>query len=356
MARVLMLVHGMGVHGADWAAAAMAGLKEAAKPYGLHGALSTELGDGVVTLAPISYDDQFTAWLGRWGGDSRELARFIRTNAIGVPANVVSWLEEVDGEEENFLWSHLVDVLLYRFFSLVTTSVRVHVAHQVARWWRDALAVDPNAEVSVLAYSLGTSVAHDTLALLATDPPPDATGFLAGERQLTNLFMVSNVSRILESTPRVYESVIAPPSVRGDRAYCGSYVDVRHDLDPFPAPRPFAPAWGGADFARIRTRAVRDFDVHSLAHYIRDPRVHVPLFRALFGFDAIDHATAADRIAEHDAATGPECPRRLAEFVQDCRQRVQLIEGAEDVRVLLAAGVQFLLDVEEVRAACGEVV
>lgn len=352
MIGALMLVHGMGVHGADWAADAIAELRKAAKPYGLHGDFATTITEGKVALLPVTYDDRFTSWLAKWGNDSTELAAYIRKNAIGVPPNILSWLETADRKENNFIWSHVVDVLLYRFFSTVTTDVRVHTAAAIATHWRDALAADPSAEVSVLAHSLGTSVAHDTLGLMATDPPPRAKGFLSGNRRLTHLFTIANVSRILETSPRVYESVVCPPSTRGDAAYCGNMINVRHELDPFPAPRRFAPVWAGEDFIDIRTSAVQEFNVHGFEHYIRDPRVHIPILRALFGVDAIDTHVAKSRIRAYDEERGPNCPQRLKEFVQDCQQRVRLIEDSSDIKAMLQAGVQFLNDVKEVRTAC----
>lgn len=355
MVRVLVLLHGMGVHGADWSADAIADLSAAAASYGLPDGFAAEPTPDRVAVVPVTYDGRFTAWLGRWAGDARELARLVRREAIDVPIGVVSWLETADETENRFLWSHVVDVLLYRFFSDVTRDVRVHVMRDVVRTWARALELDPGARVSVLAHSLGTSVAHDALGLLATDPPAGADGFLAGDRRLSHLFMVANVSRILETLPRVYESALCPPSARGAAAYCGVYHDVRHELDPFPAPRAFLPAWTpGRDFARIRTSAVRGFDVHALAHYLRDPRVHVPLLRALFGFDAIDDDTARRRAEAYDAAAGPPCARAVADFVAQARQRVRLIEGAGDVRALLSAGVGFLADVARAEARCAQ--
>lgn len=348
-----MLVHGMGVQGPDWDAGVVAALSRAAASYGIQEALSTEIAAGAVAVRPITYGDRFTAWIDRWGNDSRELAKFIRTNSIDVPVSIVSWLESADETENNFLWSHVVDVLLYRFFNEATRDVRVHVMRDVARTWEAALAADASARVSVLAHSLGTSVVHDALGLLATDPPPDCDGFLAGTCRLAHLFMVANVSRILETLPRVFESVICPPSVQAERAYCGVYHDVRHALDPFPAPRAFKPVWTpGGDFVRIRTTAVREFNAHALERYVEDPRVHVPILRALFGFGAIGDQTAQARIAQYDAQPGPPCAQALTDFVTRSRERVRLIEDATDVRTLVTAGVQFLADVQRARERC----
>lgn len=351
MTRVLLIVHGMGVHGTDWAGSAIDVLQAAAASYGL--TLERTVTAGGAAVVPVSYDDRFRAHVAKWGNDSREMARFIRRNSIDVPVDLVRWLETADETENNFLWSHVVDVILYRFFNEVTKDVRVHVMRDIVRAWSGALDLDPSAGVSVLAHSLGTSVTHDALGLLATDPPKGAKAFLAGSQRLAHLFMVANVSRILETLPRVYESVVCPPGVRGTQAYCGVFHNIRHELDPFPAPRPFTPVWAQRDdFVQVETKAIREFNVHSLERYLEDPRVHVRVLRALFGRSAIDDATRARRIAEYDAQPGPPCVQALQDFVATCRQRVRLIEDATDVKTLVTAGTGFLADVERTRARC----
>jgi hypothetical protein len=247
-----------------------------------------------------------------------------------------------------------VDVLLYRFFNEVAKNVRVHVMRSVAATWKTALDVDPSAEVSVLAHSLGTSVVHDSLGLLATDPPTHADGFLAGTVALANIFMVANVSRILETLPRVYESVICPPSSHNPKAYCNAFYNARHELDPFPAPRAFKPVWPATvgDYVEISTRAVREFNVHSLDRYLEDPRVHIHVLRSLFGDEKISEQTANDRIDAYDAAPGPPCVQALRDFVTASSERVRLIEDFTDVKTLFTAGTHFLADVERARAKC----
>lgn len=352
MTRVILLVHGMGVHGSDWATDAIAGLTKAAKTYRLDGKLGATIKKGAVAIRTVEYDSQFTQILGRWGKDARALAEHISTNALPVPANLISWLNNADQTENNFLWSHLIDVILYRFFSEITTSVRVHVMEQVARAWKEALDVDSTARVTIVAHSLGTSVTHDSLALLSTKPPQGCDGFLAGDRRLAGIFMLANVSRELETSPQVYDSTIAPPSVRGSKAYTAELYNVHHELDPFTAPRRFRPSWGGDDYSDIITTGIREFNTHSFERYVDDPRFHIPFLQSIFGFDAVDEAAAAAAIAAYDAAAGPPCPQMLADFVQDCRQRIQLIEDSSDIKTLVAAGVHFLADIQAVRARC----
>jgi hypothetical protein len=350
MTHVIALVHGMGVHGKNWSGTAVAALKAAARTYKLDKQLSDSVTSNKVAIVPVSYDDRFTAHVNQWGKDSRQLAKFITHNAIDVPTNLVSWLENADETENNFIWSHVVDVILYRFFNQVTTDVQVHVMDQIASIWEQALQEDIDAQFTIVAHSLGTSVVHDSLAKLATDPPPNAAGFLAGDARLASLFMVANVSRVLETHPTVYDSCIAPPSVRGSKAYCARMWNVRHWLDPFPAPRPFKPAWGGGDFTQVETRAVREFNTHDFDRYLDDPRLHIPILQSAFGDSAVANADAA--IRKYDEAPGPSCAQALAEFVQDCTQRIELIRDTDDVKTLLAAGVHFLNDVDEVRTKC----
>jgi hypothetical protein len=352
MVKALLLTHGMGVHGADWATDAITGIKNAADSFGLGDPFSETITDGKVALIPITYDEHFTDLLDFWGHDARELSHFITDNSISVPSNLIGWLDKADETENNFLWTHVIDVILYRYFSEVTTNVRVHIMEAVAKVWAEALAADTTARVSVMAHSLGTSVMHDSLALLGTKPPPGCEGFLAGDRRLSNIFMVANVSRILETSPQAFASIIAPPSVRGSTAYCANMFNVHHELDPFVAPRRFKPTWGGSDYVDIETTAVREFNTHSFERYIDDPRLHVPLLRSLLGFDAISNKDAADAIAAYEKAPGPACPQALADFLKDCRQRIHLIEDSSDVKTLIAAGVHFLADVEEVREKC----
>lgn len=352
MTRVILLVHGMGVHGADWATDAVAGLTKAARTYKLDEMLSDTIVKDKVAINAIEYDSQFTHILARWGNDSRALADYITANSLVVPANLIGWLKNADETENNVVWTHVVDVILYRFFSEITTSIRVHVMQQVAKAWKEALDLDSTARVTVVAHSLGTSVLHDSLALLSTKPPLGCEGFLAGDRRLAGIFMVANVSRELETTPSVYDSTIAPPSVRGSQAYCAELFNVHHELDPFTAPRRFKPAWGGDDYSEIQTTAVREFNTHSFERYIDDPRFHIPLLRSVFGYDAVSPGDASAATAAYDAAPGPPCPQALSDFVANCRQRIQLIEDSSDLKTFIAAGVHFLADVEAVRGKC----
>ena len=131
-----------------------------------------------------------------------------------------------------------------------------------------------------------------------------------------------------------------------------TYFNARHELDPFPVVDAFRPPWQGADYVKIETTAVREFNTHSFERYLQDPKVHIRLFRALFGFSKISDETMKHATDTYDATPGPACPQVLKDFIADCRQRVSLIKSSTNVFTLITSGVQFLREVEDMRAKC----
>ena len=108
--------------------------------------------------------------------------------------------------------------------------------------------------------------------------------------------MVANVSRVLQLPGlKVFASKVKPGSALLDRV-CETYLNVRHQFDPFVFPQAFKPdpEWpdpvthNSDQYQHIRPShlVLKNYkDVHDLDHYLRNPRVHVPIFRGLFGSD-----------------------------------------------------------------------
>jgi hypothetical protein len=210
---------------------------------------------------------------------------------------------------------------------------------------------------SVLAHSLGTAVTHDALALLGSQPIDGPRGpntaFLAGNHTFANVFTCANVSRVLETSPKVYESVVHPPTGGAGPAYVDAYYDFRHRLDPFPMVRPFAPVgWGGRYLLEARCEKVLDFNVHGLDHYLDDPRVHVPVLRAVVGRWAVSDAEWAAADAAYAARAEPPCPGALRDFRTAAGRIIALARAASDPEALVIAGSQFLAATKEARDAC----
>lgn len=197
---------------------------------------------------------------------------------------MLGWLESADETEKNFFWTHVVDVILYRFFSIVTA----------------------------------------------------------------NIFMCANVGRVLETQPKVYQSVVCPPGV-GVTSYVDAYYNFRHRFDPFAMVRPFAPVgWDPSRFITVENcEKVLQFNVHGLDHYLDDPRVHVPIIRALAGDWCITAAQEHAAIAAYDAKEEPPCIGELLAFKAKAQKISALAQTGADPIALAIAGSQFLAAAQE---------
>jgi hypothetical protein len=155
---------------------------------------------------------------------------------------------------------------------------------------------------SVLAHSLGTAVAHDTLHRLATKPinqledhgRPNTALQPPGFR-FHSYFAVANVSRVLWPNGRRIENVsrVRPPvsGLTGNRYYLNqTFRNFRHVADPVPAFWRFGPTGWGDRFMNVDIRHYRDINVHDLVHYLKHPGVYIRIFTGLLGNNAIPNA------------------------------------------------------------------
>jgi hypothetical protein len=350
--RLCFVIHGMGVHGDDWASEVLAKLNEVAARYPAVADRGGAL-DEQVTFVPITYDEEFTQHLEEFTGSAEELDTFAKANAVNLP-DIIGFLQTASATERNFFWSHVVDVLLYRFFQLITIPVRLRVMKQIVTAWSKALEEGDLVEASVMAHSLGTSVTHDALAFLGTTPFEDSEAFMVGNRRFTNLFMVANVGRILETAHKCFASCVHPLSVRPDDAYCSRYYNFRHRLDPFPAVRAFSPVGWGEDFHTSNPELdhLHDFNVHGFRHYLYHPAVHVPIINGLLGF-TIDNATRDQAIAEYPRVkTANPCLAKVAAAEVRFQGLVNLLKTSENPIQLIIAGAQFFAAAKEAKDAC----
>ena len=371
MARYLVVVHGMGVNRADWVAAVVAQLNAVAARYPAFAdgpppfllAASPDddaprpTADQTVVVA-AGYDAELRAHVERFQRDTEAVLGAAAGAGIALPGDVAAALGTLDraGEtERNAFWSHVVDVLLYRAFPLVTQQLRVTVLDALAR-----VLQRRDADVSVLAHSLGTAVVHDALSDLARGADPRFAALRPPGVRLAHLFMCANVSRLLERALvgdlDVHQSPVAPLSVRGRDAMIAEYWNFRHVLDPFARPRRFAPPWPGDDFHPVDPlQHVADFNVHALAHYLDSPEVHVPMLNALAGFARIDPATERAAVAAYRAQPEPPCAAELRTWRETARAVGTQLESRPTLAELLLGGVRFLAAARAARDACGAV-
>jgi hypothetical protein len=349
--RILFLVHGMGVHGQHWAGDARARLNEVAARYPFfHGRRL----DQEVTVVPVSYDTEFTRHLQQWHDSAAALETFARDQQVQLPLGLITWLNGASETERNFFWSHVVDVVLYRFFPLVATPVRLQVMKQITTTLADAMQDGTVVNASVMAHSLGTAVTHDALAALGSTAFDGSEAFMVGRFRFENIFMVANVGRILETPPPCYDSCLHPLSRGAATAYTSRYYNFRHQYDPFPVPRAFDPVNWGADYITPR-RAIdhlHDFNVHGLEHYLEHPAVHIPIINALFG-RVITKAQEGEALeAFPRIPPGHRCPAALLAAETEFKALVEAVKAFDDPLQVVIAGAKFFAAAKEARDAC----
>jgi len=289
----------MGVHQSGWEKPYLKALKGA---YSHYPNLARVEFEDRFDLVPIEYDSIFRTLVERWESDANAVGKSADALDAGLVKDLVGWLHSAAGEEHNFPWTHCGDVILYRLFPAVHDAVTIHVARQLA----ESIVALNGAPFSVIGYSLGTAVAHDTLHMLWTKSLSDGsnTGFGTGQAHAQVVAMIANVSRVLEGAVDVYNSSVMPgPATKGGRG-CDIFLTARHALDPFATPQPFDPlAWPDAkalsrgDYRPVRTTAIHDWNVHAFEHYLENPQVHIPLFRALTFESAISQKAELDAVA-----------------------------------------------------------
>lgn len=219
----------------------------------------------------------------------------------------ISRLDRIVGDDA-FLATHLMDVILYQYTTL-GERVRIILGKVIAEAVRDY----HSANVHILAHSLGSAVAHDTLATLYR---PEGMELANAEQYdhlspisqtLNSLHMVANTSQVLESFIDVRDSIVKP----GRGGCLHRYHEYRHVLDPITWVDPFDPTDNGgwvseSDYNRkyslVRTTSVtsEQGNVHSLGHYLFNPLVHKPLFDTVLDIDLAENEYEEGRLMYRD--------------------------------------------------------
>jgi hypothetical protein len=345
---IIFLVHGMGVYGkmADgkykpdvdgWFAEAEKGLKDVYETF-----IKTDPNYGGGTeftnafkIVRIEYDSILEHYRYAWEVQAKEWSKL---GLGGDFANAIRTFFE-GNSASSFLWTHVADVALYVAPTL-RAAVKAKVAADIVGGLRTELAAGNLGSWSVIAHSLGTAVAHDTLRdirqLIQGDPATAGTFWPPRV-----ICMAANVARVLtDEQATIYSDSLAP---LGSHQPAG-YISCNHELDPFTRIGPFAPAAGGwvASGNHFRnlsgltdyylTAQVVDWIAsptnfakfaaavpHGFTHYMRQPKVVACLWPALFGDPpdaAIEPKVRAAYAGDEAAAEKAKLQAQLATALQ----------------------------------------
>ncbi|HYC69887.1 MAG TPA: hypothetical protein VEB66_01690 [Opitutaceae bacterium] len=308
--KAIILVHGMGRHRAPEKAAAKDGQPAALKPGAFGDEFLAALAENLApfaahkgkTLEELGYDlheinydawfDEVRAALAEQGKDMEKAIGALGGKfGLSVPYGLVEKLTSLQAgfDSDKFFYTHWLDVIFYG--SLLGAKVRAVAAATIA----DVVSRYGGANVHLIAHSLGTAVAHDTLHVLykaQLDDDMKERGVKPLNpitHQLASIWMFANVSRLVNSVTgfaNPLASIVRP----GDQGCATTFVNVRHKLDPFTWLACFDPAnddsWlpgplYATAYSNIVTDLVADPNTHSFTQYLRDPHVSVRLARLL---------------------------------------------------------------------------
>ncbi len=288
---ILFLVHGVGrktesLVGEDetceWAKKVVEILETAAAAY-------TDLDRDDLVIVPVLYDDIFFTYATNWDALADQLT--------DTPfSDLTDWMR--DANEKGFLWDNIGDVVMYRGLKQIRQNVITHVAAQLGEVIEK---YGVTANYSVLAHSLGTAVAHDTLQKLATTGINGNTSMKPPGFRLANFFALANVSRLVWATnDDFYSDTCVRPDGSGldaEKCAVNRYVNFRHVADPIPSIIRFSPAgWNQNRYWSLPLQHVRDPDVHAFTHYLLNPKVSDLVLESMFGQTIIDQSIREARI------------------------------------------------------------
>jgi hypothetical protein len=327
MYQLLFVIHGMGAgerpaSDPNWWTDLVASIRGYAKPFG-HDKdfVTSKPKSGQVLIVPLTYhgffDDLRKSWRQQTPNDTGWIP-LVQQLLLADPAmagRVPGWAVTA-GE---FFWSHVLDVLLYRFIPVgFTTPIRDDVALQIETAWHQA-DVDNGVRTPVhfLAHSLGTAVLHDAICRMASFPE-----FGPGTHSINSIVTLANVSSVLENGNPTYDSAdrtvhCAPPPPGMTQAH----FSFRHELDPIAAVKAFdgvSHGWPARDHRSQVVFEVKDWNVHGYTHYLDNPAAHFPLLDRLWPDDDILLKLPA-AIAAYQADPGTPCPQAIAKVRADLR-------------------------------------
>jgi len=300
----LFLVHGMGRYeGSQWSDEVWNKLVECSERY-RHFKTRKPLEEYAEPVA-IGYDQHLRAALQRWDRQASAFGAFAGTNELRFADNL-DWLQGVAGDDAGFLLSHVADVIIYRFFRNEAGRIQDDVKRQIFEEVERKQARDADAKFSVMAHSLGTSVAHDALAEIGSQAEIDGRVNTFGVKNFRfhSIHMVANVSRLLQTKPKVYESVVRPGPRSTQNRYCLRMYSHRHELDPFTKPKAFEPVTWGDGFTLTNLRHYRGWNVHGWLHYLDHPEVHIPLLKSIAKTSAVSPKQEREAVAAYDRFGG----------------------------------------------------
>lgn len=292
----IFLIHGMGEFEPGWSGAIEQQFRALFDQY------PTLKADGFVDFfefKEICYGQVFEKWRAQWRADAAASAAAL--NAAGLDSGASKTLVELAAAPSgsSFWQTHVLDVAFYRFLMPMAQEVWREVQTQIMGHL-DSFTASPS--YSIVAHSLGSAVAYETLHAMITGTPSLPSSF-----RPVNFFAVSNTARLLWGRGGDLYTPTMGPSLTDHRGMCLRFFNFRHALDPVcnvsafhrPPDRWFSEVAGRNEVyfdVNLPAADLQMANVHALQHYLGHPLVHVPMLRRLAKMQSVisnDEAKAA---------------------------------------------------------------
>jgi len=328
MYQLLFVIHGMGAgarpaNDPKWWTGVVDGLRASAGDHGhANDLVEGTPEDGKILVVPLTYHQLFDDIRKKWtkeGGGEAAFTTLLRAlldqaGANSASVRVPSWASSA-GE---FFWTHVLDVILYRYIAEFTINIREVVALQIETAWHKAdIDNDAPTPVHFISHSLGTAVLHDTLSMIAKMP-----GFGPGSHHIETSITCANVSAVLENGFPPYASPDRPSGVPPKPGgLARMFRSFRHELDPIATVHPFRGDLNGWPSLQYRDEVpveVKDWNVHGYTHYLDNPMVHLTLFERMWDNENWDPRWGP-AITKYRATPGTACPAAIAKARTDLR-------------------------------------
>ena len=272
----LFLIHGIGVHSdASWADETIKMLEKAWDRDILFADQTAKFSDHI-DVVPISYDEIFEDYL----DDFAELGKAVFNDAIDLNANekqrLADTLNENKINDRHFIWSYLVDVILYKM-PLVREQINALVAQQL---YHRISQGSTNDNFGVIAHSLGTRVINDTLQRIRTEDANQGNFYQQGYK-LKFLIQISDVTDLFGLPLNKDQHPPLNVYPRGTFDYFRTITNrfdpiarmIPTRLDHWPAGRDSEKYLGRHIYKDIMVEHVHETNVHGLTHYMLHPQV-----------------------------------------------------------------------------------
>jgi hypothetical protein len=354
---ILVVIHGMGKHDANTIQKTV----EACGQTLLERYPTTKDKQFVehVEVIPVGYDDIFEDERKRIAENNQTISSYIASHST-LPGKAIQKLVSIEGAigTDTFLTTHLLDVVLYA--SLHSEIVRLRVAEKIAKAIKISVA-SSRRPVHILAHSLGSMVAHDTLAKLYSNDGgfrnsgnDELASFIPNQSRLKSLWMVANVSNLmyslnfLNTNLNPWDSVVKPAR---DNSGCTQYFyNVHHVVDPFTLFHRFDPSidddWVTArayqrNYVPIQiNKFTSSLNPHSLSNYLTNPCVGNCFLGAVM-------PTGEFNVSEEEAAIAHRNIPELIQGAEEVRDRFSQIDSVDDLKSVLKLMKDYLEFVRE---------